>query len=523
MPAGQRPIANSQASRERAASVFAGTVYPYPRIIRSTKGSVLATRVLVIDDSPAVRALLATRLRARDCEVEEADDGESGVEKALASPPDAVVTDLHMKGISGVHLCRILRSDPSTAHIPVVLLTASGSRRSRFWARAAGAAAYLSKDRLNDLVELLPTLIPTAPQQNGRLQVAGGRSPTLQERMSAVLDAALAESVIAGEARALASAGEPSRLFEGLVTLLAEVATYRWLALLPTRSYEPLFVHAHPADREAAEAAARSVLGVAAARPVHLVVDERASADAAGARPQVLPVQFAERQVGQLALAPPGSGLSWEDQRTIALVASELGGPLQMSAHYQDAQRLATIDGLTGLLNRRAFLDIIQRERARADRHGFPMSLMLLDIDHFKAVNDRRGHAAGDAVLQGVSKVLGTVARRSDFVARWGGEEFVVALPQTGEAGARVAAERIRRAIAEATHAVPNGEPVHVTASIGVSSAEAPWQIETLAGAADWAMYAAKERGRNRVESLAAAELPTAVRRNRAAMLVDST
>jgi diguanylate cyclase (GGDEF)-like protein len=341
--------------------------------------------------------------------------------------------------------------------------------------------------------------------------------------MSAVLDAALAESVISGEVRALASAGEPLRLFEGLVTLLAEVVNYRWLALLPTRSYEPLFAHAHPSARDAAEAGARSILGLAATRPVHVLVDERATAGDAGPPPQALAIHFADRQVGQLVVAPTPRGLSSEDQRTLALVASELGGPLQMSALYQDAQRLATTDGLTGLLNRRAFLDIIERERARADRHAFPMSLMLLDIDHFKAVNDRRGHAAGDAVLQGVSKVLVTVARKSDCVARWGGEEFVIALTQTGDAGARVAAERVRRAVAEATHAVPAGEPLRVTASIGVSSAEAPWQIEALVAAADTAMYTAKQRGRNRVESLAAAELPTAVRRMRAATLTDST
>ena len=178
-----------------------------------------------------------------------------------------------------------------------------------------------------------------------------------------------------------------------------------------------------------------------------------------------------------------------------------------MSALYQDAQRLARTDALTNLLNRRAFLDAIERERSRADRHQYPMSLLLLDIDHFKAVNDLRGHAAGDAVLQGVARVLVAVARRSDCVARWGGEEFVIALPQTGEAGARVAAERMRRAIAESSHALAEGLPVVVTASIGISSADAPWKIDALVSAADAAMYIAKQRGRNRVESLGPPDL----------------
>jgi diguanylate cyclase (GGDEF)-like protein len=224
------------------------------------------------------------------------------------------------------------------------------------------------------------------------------------------------------------------------------------------------------------------------------------------------PVTFAGAQIARIALAPTARGLSRDDRRLVALAASELGGPLQMSALYEDAQRLATTDALTGLLNRRAFLEIVERERARADRHVYPFSLMLLDIDHFKRVNDTRGHAGGDAVLKGVARVLTAVARRSDVVARWGGEEFVIALPQTGEPGARVAGERVRRAIADASHPAPEGDPLRVTASVGISSAESPWKAEAVIGAADTAMYAAKARGRNRVESLSPNEAPTALR-----------
>jgi two-component system cell cycle response regulator len=99
-----------------------------------------------------------------------------------------------------------------------------------------------------------------------------------------------------------------------------------------------------------------------------------------------------------------------------------------------------------------------------------------------------------------MARALTSIARRSDFVARWGGEEFVIALPQTGEAGARVAAERARRAIAEASFPTPSAGILRVTASIGVSSSDSPWKTETLLAAADEAMYTAKARGRNRVE-----------------------
>jgi len=476
-------------------------------------------RVLVVDDSSSVRSLITTRLRAQGYSVDEAVDGESGAERALASPPDIVVTDLVMKGISGVQLCRILRNEPATAHIPIVLLTASGDKRSRFWARSAGAAAYLGKDRLVDLDDLLPTLLSSAATAMGstaslQAEKAAPTRRTLHDRISAVLDVALFESVIAGEVRALASAGGVVRLFEGLVGLLSDVLSYRWLALLPTRPYAPLLVHGHPGDAAELESAARSALAAPVERTASIVSDERAVLGA-GAAVETWAVVFAGQPIARVALAPTARGLARDEKRLVSLVAFELGGPMQMSALYEDAQRMATTDALTGLLNRRAFLESVERERARSDRHVLPFSLLLLDIDHFKKVNDTRGHAAGDAVLKGVAQVLLKVARRSDVVARWGGEEFVIALPQTGEAGARVAAERVRRAIASSSHPAPEGDPLVVTASIGVASSESPWKAEGLIGAADAAMYAAKARGRNRVEILssgASAEPPTLTR-----------
>jgi two-component system, cell cycle response regulator len=455
-------------------------------------------RLLVVDDSSSIRTLLGQRLRGQGHEVEEAADAETAFELAVAHPPEVVITDLVMTGLSGVQLCRLLRNDPSTAHVPVVLLTASGDKRSRFWARSAGAAAYVGKDRVDDLIALLPSLASSSRAQVSATGVRTSRR-SLQERISSILDGALFESVLAGEVRALASAGELERLFDGLATLLSDVLSYRWLAMAADRAYAPMFAHGHPVDRERSEAATRVALEAPSERPLHFVGDERAVAGD-GPAPWTLPLMLGGAQVGRLAVAPTARGLSRDDQRLLSLVAGELGGPLQMAALYEDARRLATTDMLTGLLNRRAFLDAIERERARSDRHAFPLSLLLLDVDHFKRVNDERGHAAGDAVLQGVARVLATVARKSDFVARWGGEEFVVALPQTSEAGARVAAERVRRAVAAETHAVPGGaERIQVTVSVGIASADAPWSVDKLVGAADAAMYTAKIAGRNRV------------------------
>jgi len=456
--------------------------------------------VLIVDDSPSIRTLLAERLRSHGHEVDECVDGDSGAERALVGLPDIVVTDLVMKGISGVQLCRLLHNEPATAHIPVVLLTGSGDKRSRFWARSAGAVAYVGKDKLDDLVGRIPEILASAPAR----PAPGGpeRGPSRRstyERISSILDAALFESVIAGEVRALTGSGDLTKLFDGLITLLSDVLSYRWAAVIPAPAYAPLLVHAHPSERDRAHEVVRSELSITGERAAHFVLDERAVPGGEAAL-RTWPIVFGGASLGHLAIAPTIRGFGRDEQRMVTLVASELAGPLQMTALYEDTRRLATVDGLTGLLNRRAFLDAIERERARSDRNRWPLSLLLLDVDHFKRVNDTHGHAAGDAVLQGVARVLNSIARRSDFVARWGGEEFVIALPQTGEAGARVAAERARRGIADASFPTPGAGILRVTASIGISSAECPWRTETLLAVADEAMYTAKSRGRNRVE-----------------------
>jgi two-component system cell cycle response regulator len=235
---------------------------------------------------------------------------------------------------------------------------------------------------------------------------------------------------------------------------------------------------------------------------VLVVADKRAAMAEWSAPPILLPVRFGSSAMGQLALAPSRRGASHDDRRLLALLASELGGPLRMAALVAEAQRLASTDTLTGLYNRRAFVERLDNARAMSEKDLVPISFLLLDIDHFKKVNDTFGHEAGDAVLQGVARVLLSMARKSDFVARWGGEEFVIALTQTAEAGARVAAERVRRAVAETRFPLPSGHSHKASASIGLVSADGPgWNLGDLLSRADKAMYNAKNRGRNRVET----------------------
>ena len=165
-----------------------------------------------------------------------------------------------------------------------------------------------------------------------------------------------------------------------------------------------------------------------------------------------------------------------------------------------DLLTLSTQDALTSLSNRRHFDAVSHAEWARFQRYGRPLSLLILDIDHFKAINDQFGHPAGDFILKSVGQSCQATQRVTDVVARIGGEEFAILLPETDESSAVIVAERLRNQIASVVHNL--GEKhVQVTASIGVAGGTLSMpSFETLHKRADEALYCAKAAGRNRVE-----------------------
>ena len=180
----------------------------------------------------------------------------------------------------------------------------------------------------------------------------------------------------------------------------------------------------------------------------------------------------------------------------VALLA--LGLLRTVKAANADLLSLAKTDSLTGRPNHRTMVELLDREIARGSRNGLPCSVLVIDIDHFKAVNDTYGHLAGDAALQAFADRVVAEIRRADIVGRWGGEEFVVILPEIQGAAAMSAADRIRSAIAANDFNAAIGK--HLTCSIGIASFPVDGvSSDVLIGAADHAMYAAKQMGRNQV------------------------
>jgi two-component system cell cycle response regulator len=457
----------------------------------------MSKRIVLIDSDELGRDRLAARLGSLEFEVDVARDATSGAEMALASPPAAVIADLWMSGISGVQLCRLLRAEPATAHVPVVLRSGIDDPRSRFWAEQAGAAALVPKGRMGDLARALRNVTEKTSSDDGFFMHLGGGSLDIHNRIAQHLDAALFESVIAAEVRALGSQCSFDRLFDALTQLASRLMAYRWLAL-STVSPGRLAIHSHPLAAGTIAAEVSSALGVAASTPTLHIEDEDALQSVAGQRLHIGDITFGPLLLGRIAIAGPDAPYDHGLPDLVALLGRELGAPIRMATLVEEAQRLATTDSLTGLLNRRAFGAALTAELARAERSGAMFSVLLFDLDHFKSINDRFGHAAGDAVLTTVGKLLPQTVRAYDKVARWGGEEFAVLLPATNAEDAATVGERVRdemsRAIVEC-----DDQRLSFTTSVGVATATRGESFESVLERADRGLYSAKAAGRNLV------------------------
>ncbi len=168
----------------------------------------------------------------------------------------------------------------------------------------------------------------------------------------------------------------------------------------------------------------------------------------------------------------------------------------QMVNYEKKLEELSQKDHLTGVFNRRAIEDILTSEIERAHRYGRPLSVVFMDLDNFKQVNDKYGHDVGDLVLKNIAEVVQKELRNTDVFGRWGGEEFLIVMPETGVKGAVKLAERIRRAVENSSF----GQPERITASFGVAQLEDEDTLEALVKRADEALYRAKREGKNRVE-----------------------
>ena len=209
------------------------------------------------------------------------------------------------------------------------------------------------------------------------------------------------------------------------------------------------------------------------------------------------PLDLEEEALGELGVFSV-KALSASQKKTVQALLAGLLYPLRNALMYHEAISASARDPLTGVNNRSSFRNVLDREVDLSHRHGTPLSLIMLDVDRFKSINDKHGHMVGDVALKAIAECMLTCIRDSDILFRYGGEEFCIALSNTSLVGAAKLAERVRRAL-EILVVRTSGVRVHVTASFGVATLEEHDDAAHLVEKADHSLYRAKALGRNRI------------------------
>lgn len=338
-------------------------------------------------------------------------------------------------------------------------------------------------------LRLLPALVVLAVvyifhQQRKRLEMRARAQSAVAEAREATDRAVEMERLVAfGEA--LARSLDLEAIRAAATEHLPSLASGRgaWAMIRTAGQWQPLTA-ADEAVTAEHERAAKRAFGEAATLATHATGDI------------CFPMIVAGTPVGVLGVSPEPP--LTEDQRTaMTAAAALLAVSLKNAELFHEIRETSVRDSLTGCFNRKHSMEVMDGELRRARRSKLPLSLLMFDLDHFKQVNDRFGHLCGDAVLSSVGQQMNAVLRGSDLKCRYGGEEFLVLLPDTPLAGARRVAETLRRELEE--HPVYwNDVRIPVTASFGITGIT-PGEVETRAiiGRADAALYRAKDSGRN--------------------------
>jgi two-component system, cell cycle response regulator len=456
----------------------------------------MTARILVVDDIPPNVKLLEARLNAEYFDVLTASNGPDALRLCEDGACDIVLLDVMMPGMDGFEVCRRLRSNPATAHLPIVMVTALDQPADRVRGLEAGADDFLTKPideialvarvrslaRLKVVIDELRSRASTAVATNaregffainaddghkGRILVVDDRRSSA-ERIAEVLSPHHEVTVEADPHQALFKAAETEC---DLFIVSLGLANYDGLRLCSQiRSLErtrhlPILTIADLEDR------GRVLRGLDLGVNDYLVRPIDRNELLARARTQLRQKRYAD----------------------------------SLRNKVQQSIELALVDPLTGLNNRRFLENHLATMLDQTQRRRAPLSLMIFDIDHFKSVNDTHGHDCGDEVLKGFADRLRRVIRGGDLLCRLGGEEFVIVMPNVGIELAAKIAERTRTAIEEEPFVIDkSGRSIPVTVSVGVAGRGADCDPDSLYRRADRALYRSKAEGRNRVTADAA-------------------
>ncbi|ESX05831.1 diguanylate cyclase [Mesorhizobium sp. LSJC268A00] len=457
----------------------------------------MTARILVVDDIPANVKLLEVRLLAEYFEVLTASNGPDAIETCENGKVDVVLLDVMMPGMDGFEVCKRLKSDPATAHIPVVMVTALGHVADRVRGLEAGADDFLTKP-VNDL-QLMTRVKSLVRLKSLTDELRLRASTTRNIGIEALLSRSFASEDATPKVLLIDERKSSVERIQNMLRGSAEL---------------DIAADPHAGFFQAAEAPYECVListGFTDFDPLRLCSQLR-SLD----RTRFLPIILIADE-GEEGRIIRGLELGINDYLMRPIDQQELTARLRTQVRrkrYNDQLRasvaqtieMAVTDALTGLHNRRYLDSHLQTLFDRAVARRRPLSVMITDLDRFKTVNDSHGHDGGDDVLREFARRLRKNVRGIDLACRFGGEEFVVVMPDTDGAVAEKVAERIRAEIAQLPFAIgPEGKAIEVTVSVGVSSVlKGADTVAALMKRADVALYEAKSGGRNRVVAKAA-------------------
>lgn len=458
--------------------------------------------ILLVEDHDD-QALVAERVLSRHCaewKVTVVGSGRACLDRLASIKCSVVILDYNLPDMTGLEvLARIKGMQPEAS---VVMVTGHGDEAIAVEAMKQGAADYLTKG--GEYLTALPAVIEKVVAQ-GRLRQALAEShrrlsalSRISLDLSVARDLDLAAQILADGARLLTRSGVGLAIFLDPVTGLVERLKTSGITL-----HEPL-VHTSIEGRGALGAALTGPEEPAVyhegseplnsrVMPVHAPAIESA---------MVVPIRIQHRTSGVILVGNPDPEWSYrepEQAEVVLSLALHAAGVIQSLRSVEEARLQAITDGLTGLYNHRECQRRLEEEVERAQRYGRMLSLLMVDVDYFKAVNDTHGHQVGDLVLRHIAKEIVTQLRHVDICSRYGGEEFLLMLPETDVDAAGRVADRIVQAIAAGDLVLPSGRTVPLSVSIGVASFPADGDDrESLIAAADDALYTAKESGRNR-------------------------
>ena len=448
-------------------------------------------RILIVDDIEANVKLLEAKLASEYFETLSAYDGKSALEMARSQAPDLILLDVMMPGMDGIEVCRSLRADERTAHIPVVMLTALSDVEDRVRGLEAGADDFLTKpandltlfSRVRSLIRLKMMVDELRARQSTSGAAAGISMAEIDDSASGSILLIEHDEIQRGNLeRKLAAAGHE---------VLTAAGAGDGMGLARGRRPDLVIV----------------AVDLGAEDGLRLVSQLRGDE-----RMRHVPILLLLDDYDLPRLAK-GLDIGVTDYLIRPVDGNELKARVRTQVRrrrYHDklcelldqSVSMAYTDPLTGVYNRRYLQTHLSKRLAAATESGKPLSVLMIDIDSFKAFNDRYGHAVGDDVLAAVARSLSENVRNIDLVARYGGEEFAVILPETGAHGVQLVAERLRETVEELRVETRGHDALRVTVSIGAATAMGGSEdAELLLQRADSALYRAKDGGRNLVVS----------------------